>query len=95
MKEVIRDGDNGLLVGIFKPDDIAERVIDVWANTKAYDTIRQHARRTIVEKYDLKSITRAVYWTAEFLINESTPSDASVTWYPATVTFDRPSDVTS
>jgi glycosyltransferase involved in cell wall biosynthesis len=56
VEEVIRDGDNGLLVDIFKPDDIAGCVIEVLTNSKAYDTIRQHARRTIVEKYDLKTI---------------------------------------
>jgi glycosyltransferase involved in cell wall biosynthesis len=56
VEEVTRDGDNGLLVDIFKPDDIAGCVIEVLTNSKAYDTIRQHARRTIVEKYDLKTI---------------------------------------
>jgi glycosyltransferase involved in cell wall biosynthesis len=56
VEEVIRDGENGMLVDIFKPDEIAERVIDVLANSPDYDAMRKHARRTIVEKYDLKTI---------------------------------------
>ena len=56
VQEVIRDGENGLLVDMFKPNEIAERVVDVLANSQAYDTIRRNARRTIMEKYDLKTI---------------------------------------
>jgi glycosyltransferase involved in cell wall biosynthesis len=56
VEEVIRDGENGVLVEIFKPNDIAEQVIDVLANSAAYETMRKNARRTIVENYDLRTI---------------------------------------
>jgi glycosyltransferase involved in cell wall biosynthesis len=53
---VLRDGENGLLVDIFKPEEIAQRVIAALQDRQAYDTIRANARRTIVENYDLKTI---------------------------------------
>lgn len=56
VEEVIRDGENGLLVDIFAPDQIANRVIDALADRKAYLPLRENARRTIVENYDLRSI---------------------------------------
>lgn len=56
VEEVIRDGENGLLVDFFKPEEIAERVIAALADAGAFSTLRTHARRTVVEKYDLRSI---------------------------------------
>jgi glycosyltransferase involved in cell wall biosynthesis len=56
VEEVIRDGENGVLADIFKPNEIAEWVIDVLANSAAYETMRKNARRTIVENYDLRTI---------------------------------------
>lgn len=56
VKEVIRDGENGLLVDFFKPDEIAERVVNVLAEPKNFADLRSQARQTVVEGYDLKSI---------------------------------------
>lgn len=57
VEEVIRDGENGLLVDFFKPADIAARVVDgLQAGRNGYTDIRRNARATIVEKYDLKTI---------------------------------------
>lgn len=57
VQEVIRDGENGLLVDFFKPEEIAERVVETLAADKdGFATLRQNARRTIVENYDLKTI---------------------------------------
>ena len=56
VEEAIRDGENGLLVDMFAPNDIANRVIDVLSKRQAYAAISQNARRTIVENYDLKTI---------------------------------------
>ena len=56
VEEVIRDGENGLLVDIFSPSEIAQKVIDALAQPAAYRQIRQNARRTIIEKYDLETI---------------------------------------
>lgn len=57
VEEAIRDGENGLLVDFFKPEEIAERVVEALAAGKdGHATIRQNARRTVVENYDLKTI---------------------------------------
>ncbi|HJV81888.1 glycosyltransferase family 4 protein [Noviherbaspirillum sp.] len=56
VEEVIRDGENGLLVDFFSPDEIAERVIQVLAGRHKCTVLRENARRTILEKYDLRRI---------------------------------------
>ena len=56
VEEVITDGENGLLVDIFEPQQIAQRVIDALADRQAFAAIRANARRTIVENYDLRTI---------------------------------------
>ena len=53
VKEVIEDGVNGLLVDFFNPQQIAARVIEALDNPDKMAKIRQRARETIVEKYDL------------------------------------------
>jgi glycosyltransferase involved in cell wall biosynthesis len=56
VEEVIRDGDNGLLVDFFQPDEIADKVVDVLAEPKNFVNLRTRARQTIVQGYDLKRI---------------------------------------
>ena len=57
VEEAIRDGENGLLVDFFSPQEIAERVIEGLAAGKdGYADLRRNARRTIVEQYDLGTI---------------------------------------
>ncbi len=57
VEEVIRDGENGMLVDFHSPAEIAERVTAALeAGRDGYADIRQAARRTVVENYDLKSV---------------------------------------
>lgn len=57
VEEVICDGENGFLVDFFSQNEIAERVVAVLeAGRNGHANIRQNARRTIVENYDLKTI---------------------------------------
>jgi glycosyltransferase involved in cell wall biosynthesis len=53
VEELIRDGENGLLVDFFSPEDVAKRVIEALEDGRAHDAIRQNARDTIVMQYDL------------------------------------------
>jgi glycosyltransferase involved in cell wall biosynthesis len=55
VQEVIRDGENGLLVDFFDRDQLARVVGDALNNPAAYGEIRRNARKTVVEHYDLKS----------------------------------------
>ena len=56
VEELIRDGENGLLVDFFKPDEIADKVLSVLSSPDAFGNLRENARRTVVENYDLKRI---------------------------------------
>ncbi|MGC2167201.1 MAG: glycosyltransferase family 4 protein, partial [Gallionella sp.] len=57
VEEVIRDGENGLLVDFFSAEEISGRVVDALnAGQDGYTDIRKNARNTILEQYDLKTI---------------------------------------
>ncbi len=56
VEEVITDGENGHLVDFFKPGDIAARVTEVLEHRQDQAALRDRARRTIVESYDLKRV---------------------------------------
>jgi glycosyltransferase involved in cell wall biosynthesis len=56
VEEVIRDGENGVLVDFFSPEEIADRVIEALADKDAHASIRTQARRTIVERFDLRTV---------------------------------------
>ncbi len=52
--EVIRDGENGLLVDFFSPEKIADRVCEALDNRAAMARIRKNARQTILDRYASK-----------------------------------------
>ena len=56
VKEVIRDGENGLLVDFFSPQKIADRVEEALDNRDIMQTLRANARETIVQTYNLKTL---------------------------------------
>ena len=56
VQEVIQDGDNGLLVPFFDRRALAESVIAACATPERYQAVRAAARRTAIERYDLRSI---------------------------------------
>jgi glycosyltransferase involved in cell wall biosynthesis len=53
VQEVIRNGENGLLVDFFNPEEIATRVSEVLAKPQACTALRLAARETVVRDYDL------------------------------------------
>ena len=56
VKEVIQDGENGLLVDFFRPDEIADKVVTVLAEPGMFRSMRKNARRAMVENYALKKV---------------------------------------
>ena len=56
VQEVVEDGFNGLLVDFFSPAAIADAVDRVLDHPDRMATLRQRARQTVVERYDLKRI---------------------------------------
>ena len=56
VQEVIRHGENGLLVDFFDHEGLARTVARVLADPAAYQPLRRAARQAAVERYDLRSI---------------------------------------
>jgi glycosyltransferase involved in cell wall biosynthesis len=56
VEEVLVNGQNGLLVNFFSPEEIASTVSNVIDDQRAFANLRNHARETIVKNYDLHSI---------------------------------------
>jgi glycosyltransferase involved in cell wall biosynthesis len=56
VQEVIEDGRNGLLVDFFNPMEIAEAVDRVFNHPDRMRTLREEARQTIRQRYDLKTV---------------------------------------
>jgi len=55
VSEVIRHGDNGLLVDFFSPEALAATVERVLQRPKAMANMRKRARDTVIERYDLET----------------------------------------
>jgi glycosyltransferase involved in cell wall biosynthesis len=53
VEEVIETGRNGLTFPFFDHEALAARVIEALAHPERFAELRRHARRTIVERYDL------------------------------------------
>ncbi len=54
VQELIQHGQNGLLVDFFQPEALAETVAHVLRTPEAYQGLRQQARATIQNHYDLQ-----------------------------------------
>jgi glycosyltransferase involved in cell wall biosynthesis len=54
--EVLRDGENGITVDFFAYQELAERIEDALAQGKRLDHLRQAARATAVEQFDLNAV---------------------------------------
>jgi glycosyltransferase involved in cell wall biosynthesis len=53
VEEVIVDGENGLLVDFFDSDALATRIAEALQAPERFATMRQAARRTVLERYAL------------------------------------------
>ncbi len=58
VKEVIQDGVNGILVDFFDVEAITEKVNDVLDHPEQMQAIREQARQTIIDNYDLDKLLR-------------------------------------
>jgi glycosyltransferase involved in cell wall biosynthesis len=56
VEEVIRHGENGILVDFFDTGNIAAAVDDALARQAELTAMRQHARDSVVKSYDLKRV---------------------------------------
>lgn len=58
VEEVISDGQNGLLVDFFTPQEIADRIDEVLDDAQRSAHIRQAARQTVLDRYALDGCLR-------------------------------------
>jgi glycosyltransferase involved in cell wall biosynthesis len=56
VEEVVRDCGNGILVDFFSHAQIADRVVEALEDRRAHQSIRQNARQTILDEYDLRTV---------------------------------------
>jgi glycosyltransferase involved in cell wall biosynthesis len=54
VEEVLRDGENGLLVDFFAPEKIAEKLIAALEAPQDFAALRKNARQSVIETYDLQ-----------------------------------------
>ncbi len=55
VEEVVRDGENGLLVDFFNYEKMAERVLQALNHNERFTALREKARHEITEKFNLRS----------------------------------------
>ena len=58
LREVVRDGENGLLVPFFDHRRLSATVADALQRPEAYRSLREAARRTAAGEFDRRSVTR-------------------------------------
>ena len=64
--EIIENNVNGLLVDFFSPQQISDRVIEALDNPEAMIPIRDRARKTILDNYDLaKLLPQHLQWVKD------------------------------
>jgi glycosyltransferase involved in cell wall biosynthesis len=56
VEEVITDGVNGLLVDFFSPEQLAEKLLYAVDHQAELEPLRNAARKTVVDRYDLKKL---------------------------------------
>ena len=56
VRDVIADGENGLLVPFFAPERIADGVAEILRDPSRFRAMREAARRTAVETFDLQRV---------------------------------------
>ena len=56
VEEVIRDGENGWLVDFFNPEALTERIVTELEHPQERRSLRDAARQTIVDHYDLQTV---------------------------------------
>jgi len=59
--DVIEDGRNGLLVDFFDIEGLAAKVCDVLENPVRFEPLRQLARQTVLERFDLETVSLPAY----------------------------------
>ncbi len=77
VREIVRDGDNGLLVDFFSTSQLVARLSEVLDHPDRMQAMRDRARQTIVERYDLRRVCLPAYLKLiDTLVTGKTPAPA-------------------
>ena len=77
VEEVIHHQDNGLLVDFFDVQALADAAVDALANPTAYRSLRERARRTTIDNYDLRTLALPAQLR---LLKEAAEPEAPYLW---------------
>ncbi|MBN8530868.1 MAG: glycosyltransferase, partial [Alphaproteobacteria bacterium] len=77
VREVIEDGKNGLLVDFFSPQSVADRVDEVLDHKNYHQQIRDNARQTVIDRYDINLLLPLHMQLVEDLANRRLPPPAA------------------
>jgi len=61
VRELITDGENGVLVPFFEPETLTDKLCHILDNNGDYQAMRDKARKTIVDQYAIKDVVPK-YW---------------------------------
>ncbi|MEO0393246.1 MAG: glycosyltransferase, partial [Pseudomonadota bacterium] len=90
VEEVIRDGENGLLVDFFKPEEVVEQVVRVLEHPDQMQDIRDAARQTVMDHYDLEKCLAGQITMIKNLVNGHRPVMHHPRWEPGKPVFEKP-----
>ena len=88
--EVLRDGENGLLVDFFKHEEVVEQVVRVLEHPDQMQDLRDAARQTVLENYDLEKCLAGQVTLIKNLVNGHRPVMNHPKWEAGRPVFERP-----
>lgn len=56
VREMIKDGENGLLADFFSPEEFAEKAVEVLKDPAAFRPLGRAAERMVIERYSLEAV---------------------------------------
>lgn len=91
VEEVLRHGENGLMVDFFKPEEVVEQAVRVLEHPDRMQDLRIAARQTILDKYDLEKCMASQITLIKNLVNGHRPAMNNPKWEPGKPVFEKPS----
>jgi glycosyltransferase involved in cell wall biosynthesis len=76
VKEMIRDGENGLLADFFNPDEFAQKAIPVLKDPDAFRPLGRAAEQMIAEQYSLEAVLPKMLKLYEDTLSKRPPAPA-------------------
>jgi glycosyltransferase involved in cell wall biosynthesis len=69
VRDIVSDGENGVLVPFFEPRRLAEQLCEALDHPGRFETIRANARALMLERFDMRDLTKAHFNLIERVAN--------------------------